>query len=265
MALGRPCAIHDDDIDVEVRSTFSLQGTRIGNLCLQPSDLKPFAGVDDKNITPDAIQPQDVLQPSPMAIPLHILALRRISSAISSKVYSVVYAKGKSVHEREEIIRTLHTELIDWRRNMPFPLPDTHPQVPHMSASWFDFNFYTHLALLYRPSPLFPTLDEHRVKTLAEAAAMSIRQAINMHRQQRFAYNWLNFLAVFTTALSLVYAITASPDRLVLVLKQTKAVSDLESVVELLELMSIKFSVAMKIAQMVRQIVIRYREICDGE
>ncbi|KAF4981625.1 hypothetical protein F66182_17155, partial [Fusarium sp. NRRL 66182] len=56
LALGRPFAIQDDDITVE-----------------------PFADVDDENIQPDGIIPSTKLEPSTMAIPLHILALRTIA------------------------------------------------------------------------------------------------------------------------------------------------------------------------------------------
>lgn len=240
MSLGRPSAIHDDDIDVT-----------------------PFVAVDEENIPADGFKSQNTLQPSALAIPLHILALRKIASKIQRIVYCSTTARNRSPEERATIIQVLHKELIEWRRNMPFPLPDSHPQVPQMSTSWYDFNFYTHLTFLYRPSPLSPTLDEQRVKILADAASMSIRQALNMHRQQRFAYNWLNLLSVFTVTLSLVYATTASPHSLASVLKGSKAIQDLEAAMELFDIMSVKFPAAKKIGGMVQQIVIRYRDICN--
>jgi hypothetical protein len=241
MALGRPSALHDEDIDIT-----------------------PFAAIEEDTISTDGTSSHDSFQPSTLAIPLHILALRRIASQIARNVYCNTTSRGKSPQERNHILQTLHKELIEWRRNMPFPLPDTHHQVPQMSTSWYDFNFYTHLTLLYRPSPLSPTLDEQRVKILADAASMSIRQALNMHRQQRFAYNWLNLLAIFTVTLSLVYATTASPDSLAVVLKQSKAIQDLEAAMEMFDLMSIKFPAAKKIGRMVEQIVVRYKDICNA-
>ncbi|PLB49838.1 hypothetical protein P170DRAFT_409468 [Aspergillus steynii IBT 23096] len=238
MALGRPFAMQDDDIDVI-----------------------PFADVDDENIKSDSIIPQDSLQPSSMAIPLHILALRRIASEISTRVYSDRNARLSST-DRENIIQSIHCKLVEWRRNMPFPLPDVHSQVPHLSSSWFDLNYYTHIAMLYRPSPLFPTLDPAKVKVLATAAAMSIRQAINMHRQQRFAYNWLNLLGVFTSTLSLMYAITAQPDNLAIIVAESKAIEDLKLSVELLETFSQKFPAASKIKRMVQEVMTRFAVVC---
>jgi len=219
---------------------------------------KPFADTDDETIESGGLHSQNPLHPSQMAIPLHILALRRLASKIIKKVYSASKDNHQSLEERVGIIQSLHKELIDWRRNMPFPLQDVHPQVPHLSSSWFDFNYHTHLAMLYRPSPLLPTLDESRVKTLAMAAAMSIREAVNMHRQHRFAYNWLNLLSVYTSTLSLIYAVTTRPDNLIDVLKETKAIDDLKLAIVIFDTLSVKFAAAKKIRRMVDEIVKRY-------
>ncbi|KAH8657777.1 fungal-specific transcription factor domain-containing protein [Xylariales sp. PMI_506] len=239
IALGRPFALHDDDIDVE-----------------------PFIAVDDEEIHMDGINPQNPLQPSIMAVPLHILRLRLISSKIAKLVYSNKKNANKNLAEREEVIRALHRELVEWRRDMPFPLPDIHSKVPHLSSTWYDFNYYTHIAMLYRPSPLFPTLDQSRVRILGDAASMAIRQAIAMHRQNRFAYNWLNLLGLFTSALSLVYATTAQPESLVTALREGTAIEDLQLAVELFTALSLKFPAAKNVRRMIEEIVTRYRELC---
>lgn len=211
------------------------------------------------------MHPPNPLEVSTLAIPLHILALRRLASKIVKNVYSEGKGPRASLQDRLEVIQSIHKELIDWRRNMPFPLPEVHPQVPHLSSSWFDFNYYTHLAMLYRPSPLLPTLDQPRVKILAMAAAMSIREAVNMHRQQRFAYNWLNLLSLYTSTLSLIYAVTTQPDNLIDVLKETKAIEDLKLAIAIFDTLSVKFSAAKKIGRMVEEIVKRYEDLyCPG-
>lgn len=238
IALGRPFAIHDDDIDVS-----------------------PFEAIDDECITPDCILPQSSLQPSIMAVPLHILSLRRIASNITRQVYTNRQADGLSVQQREDILVGLHKELIDWRRNMPFPLIDVDSRVPHLCGTWYDFNYYTHLASIYRPSPLFPVMDQKRVKILETAAAMSVRQAYNLHQQRRFAYNWLNFLALFTSTLSLIYATTAQPENLASVLNETRAIEDLELAIELFNTLSVKFSAARKIGGMISEISKRYKDV----
>ncbi|KXJ87276.1 fungal-specific transcription factor domain-domain-containing protein [Microdochium bolleyi] len=267
-ALGRPFAIHDDDIDVEVFSKHRPWWDHADSF------VKPFDDIDDQDVSaassPTTTRMPDPFKPSLMAIPLHILRLRRIASKIARLVYSnrhgappgTIAAQSPTIIQQqdqgEEIIQALHRELIDWRRGMPFPLPDTHPQVPHLSSTWFDLNYYTHLAMLYRPSPLLPQPSASRVATLQDAAAMAIRQAGSMHRQRRFAYNWLNLLSVYTSALALIYATTARPESLSAVLADSKAIDDLQIAVELFDTLAAKFSVASKVKRMVEEIIARY-------
>lgn len=113
--------------------------------------------------------------------------------------------------------------------------------------------------MLYRPSPLRPTLDISQMKTLAEASGMAIRQAINLHRQRRFAYNWLNLVAVYNSALSLMYTSTAQTDNMSLMLDHTKAIDDLELAVELLEAFGRKFPSAKKIQGMIQAVSSKLR------
>lgn len=238
ITLGRPFALHDDDIDVT-----------------------PFEDVDEEFIHADSISPQNPLQPSLMAVPLHILSLRKIAGNISRQVYGNVKNANLTLPEREAIIASLHQELLDWRRSMPFPLPDVNESVPHLNTTWYDFNYYTHLAMIYRPSPLFPVSDLKRIKMLEMAASMSLRQAFSMHQQQRFAYNWLNFLALFTATLSLIYAITAQPDDLSTVLRNTRAIADLDLATQLFETLGLKFLAAKEIQGMIAKISQRYKEV----
>ncbi|KAJ5948053.1 hypothetical protein N7466_001068 [Penicillium verhagenii] len=203
---------------------------------IQDNDItvEPFSDVDDENIKPDA--------------------LRRIASDIGSQIHSPKYSREQSPEAREETIKSLHKRLLDWRRSMPFPLPDLQSKVPHLCTSWFDLNYYTHVIMLYRPSPLSPNLDPAKMKTLAEASGMAIRQAINLHRQRRFAYNWLNLVAIFNSALSLMYTSTAQTDDITLASDHVRAVDNLELAVELLEAFSVKFPSAKKIQGMIRTV-----------
>ena len=196
-----------------------------------------------------------------MAVPLHILSLRRIAGKISRQVYGNVKNAKLSAEEREAIIASLHQELLDWRRSMPFPLPDVNDSVPHLNTSWDDFNYYTHLAMIYRPSPLCPASDMNRLKMLESAASMSLRQAFGMRQQKRFAYNWLNFLSIFTATLSLVYAITARPGDLAAVLRDTRVIADLDLATQLFETLGVKFSAAKNIQDMIAEISRRYKEV----
>ncbi|KAK7458498.1 hypothetical protein Landi51_01321 [Colletotrichum acutatum] len=240
IALGRPFAINEDDIDVT-----------------------PFAVENDSGVGAQVDLPENSFKPSMMAVPRHILELRQIASNITASVYSHRKSASLNAEQREEVSNSLHQRLLHWRRNMPFPLPNTDAAVPHLTSSWYDFNYYLHVAMLYRPSPLFPTLTEPRLKVLAEAASMSIRQVSNMHRQKCLAYNWLNLLSIFTATLSLIYATTVQPDNLTSVLRDKRAVADLDLTIELFDKLSVKFPVAGKICRMIEQISSRYKEMME--
>lgn len=228
---------------------------------------QPFDDADDEDMDANGMRPRDPFKPSLMAVPLHILRLRRIASKMTRLVYGnrLATPAGRVPEaEGEAVVQGLHRELIEWRRAMPFPLPDTHPQVPHLSSGWFDLNYHTHLALLYRPSPLLPRPSSARVATLAGAAAGALRQAAALHRQRRFAYNWLNLLAVYTAALALVYATTARPDSLPAALAASRAIDDLRLAVELFDTLAAKFAVARKTKRMVEDILARYEYLRDS-
>lgn len=194
-----------------------------------------------------------------MAIPLHILALRTIASDIKSKVHSVRNSDLANQQAKEQTLQSLHRRLIEWRRTMPFPLPDLQSKVPHLCTNWFDFNYYTHVIMLYRPSPLCQTLDLAQLQVLADASSMAIRQATTMHRQQRFSYNWLNLAVLFNATLSLMYSTTAQPNNLSHVLESSKAIEDLELSIELLRAFSTKFASAKRIQGMVQIVLAKLK------
>jgi hypothetical protein len=111
MSLGRPMAIRDDDIEVQFFSTEVNAALSPGTTLSHPS----LAGSD-------------------LAVPSHILALRRIGGQIFDQVYSArrqTFSNGNENH----ILAGLHTQLLEWRRTIPFPLPRCqYLQVPHTST-----------------------------------------------------------------------------------------------------------------------------------
>lgn len=198
-----------------------------------------------------------------MAIPLHILKLRQISSRIRARVYTTKDGDERSDAEKEETIQAIHKDLIQWRREMPFPLPKVDAPVPHFTSTWYDFNYHTHLTLLYRPTPLLPTLNGRRIKILADAASSSIRLASSMHRQGTFSQHWMNLHAVFMAAVAQVYVIAtgsqqdgdgaARKDVL-----RMRAVDDVQLAVQLLASLEGRFPLARSVKELLRGILQRY-------
>lgn len=234
VSLGRPFGIQDHDIETN-----------------------DFANVDDENVLSDIILPQSPLRPSAVAVPLHILALRRVGGRIFEQVYSN-RNRQLSGPERDAILQNLHQELIDWRRAMPFPLPQSKSlPIPHFTTAWYDLNYYQHVLMLYRPSPLFPVLTLEKVSLIAETSSMFISQVSAMQRQGRYAFNWLNLFTVFTATLTLIYSITAQPEPLPTYLQRTNALSDLGIVNGLLVTFGRKFPSALKCRDIVQDVTHR--------
>ncbi|RDW66537.1 hypothetical protein BP6252_10172 [Coleophoma cylindrospora] len=234
IALGRPFSIRDEDVEIE-----------------------PFADVDDDDLMDTDSLSQKHLALSAMAVPLHILQLRKIAGEIFHEVYT-----NKNRHldtmERDRIVAGLHEKLIHWRRTMPFPLPESQvPRVPQLSTTWFDLNYHTHVVLLYRPSPLFPVLNLEKVTLLASGSQSAIRHAFTMYRQQRFAFNWLNLFSLFSSVLALIYSVTAQPDALASYLQRSEALSDLRLAAELLQAFEKKFPQAWKCREILQDVLSR--------
>lgn len=142
---------------------------------------------------------------------------------------------------------------------MPFPLPN-HTQtlrVPHLSTIWFDLNYHNHVIMIYRPSPLCPSITIEKVTILADAAAMSIRHVATMHRQQRFAFNWSNLFTVFSSILALIYTITTQPEPISAYLQRSDGLADLRLAADILKMFGERTPSALKYREMVLDVISR--------
>lgn len=214
-------------------------------------NVQPFTDVDDENILPDRVIPQSLIRVSEMAVPSHILTLRRIAGEIFEQVYAHP-RHGLDSAEKEALLSTLHGKLLHWRRTMPFPLRESSVSpVPHLTTLWYDMNFYCHLITLYRPSPLCPILNLEKVHFLANTAALAIRKTSEMHRHVKLAFNWLNLFTLFTAILTLIYSISAQPDPLPGFLERSGALMDLDLAIDLLEEFGRKLPSSLKCRDMI--------------
>lgn len=259
ITLGRPFAIHEDDIDITVSSA----RMAVSQLMIQ-TDLAQSFIIDTCDELDHGTNPRSSLGQPALAITEHILRLRRIANDIATKVYCKKVVARYSAAQRQEVLQSLRRDLLDWRQSVPFPLPNVHPQVPHGCTTWYDLNFYNHMTSLYRPSPLFPTLDINRLSILAEAAAASIRHANSMHLQKRLAFNWLTLLNIYNAVIALVYSVTVQPENLAHSLERLRAIEDLELATDLFQKLSQKFPAAKAIGDMVKQVVDRYQLVSSN-
>lgn len=193
------------------------------------------------------------------AVPLHILGLRKLAGEIFQQVYSQRNSHLDQA-DKDNKVHNLHQKLIDWRRSMPFPLPESRNMpVPQLTTAWYDLNYHNHLIMLYRPSPLCPVITIEKINILLDAAAMSLRHVDIMRNNRSYAFNWLNLFSLFTTTLALIYAITAQPQPLPAFLIQSNSLEDLRLAAELLGAFGQKFPAAVKYHTMVQDVIARLK------
>jgi hypothetical protein len=238
ITLGRPFSLHEDDIDIN-----------------------PFAIEIDEGLDADPDVPQSTLCQPPLAITAHILRLRKIANDIATKVYCKRVVARLTEHQRREVLTSLHQDLVEWRQSVPFPLPNLHRLVPQGCMSWYDLNFCTHLTALYRPSPLFPTLDVARVAILAETSAMAVRHASSMYMQKRLSFNWLTMLTLYNSVIALVYSVTVQPQSIATTIERSSAIEDLELATDIFKALGQKFPAARTLDMLVAQIIERYKSV----
>ncbi|KAH9909913.1 fungal-specific transcription factor domain-containing protein [Xylariomycetidae sp. FL2044] len=232
VTLGRPFGMRDEDIEIDC-----------------------FSAADDADILSDRILPHRPLTLPLITVPLHILSLRKLAGDIFREVYS-----NRNAHlpqeEKNEIVRNLHERIIEWRRTMPFPLPDCRPlRVPQLTPSWYDLNYHNHVIMLYRPSPLCPVITVDKLTVLTDAAASALHHAATMRNNQCFSFNWLNLFSLFTTTLALIYAVTVQPQPLSDCLRQSDALENLRLAADLLGSFGRKFPSAQRYKSMVQEVI----------
>jgi hypothetical protein len=93
-----------------------------------------FSTKANEALSPSTMLSHPSLVGADLAVPLHILALRRIGGQIFDHVYSA-HRQNSGTGNEDQILSGLHSQLLEWRRTIPFPLPRCHfLQVPHTST-----------------------------------------------------------------------------------------------------------------------------------
>ncbi|WWC58723.1 uncharacterized protein I303_101267 [Kwoniella dejecticola CBS 10117] len=185
VTLSKPLAIADDDIDVGLPSPL-------------PNDA-PFRGRPRIEFTQ------------------HIIKLRRLGGEILSTVYSVSGAQNtRPEAERAEMISRLHRQFDNWLNNCPAPPPDAEEEnrgMIHTSHSWFLLNYHQGICLLYRPSPLYPTMTQSRLASLHEASVRCVDLYIDLWQERKVSYNLINVSMQFLACISLLYCLCEFDNR----------------------------------------------------
>ncbi|OCF55457.1 hypothetical protein L486_06940 [Kwoniella mangroviensis CBS 10435] len=183
VTLSKPLAIVDNDIDVDLPSPL-------------PTD-EPYRGRPRIDFT------------------RHIIKLRRLGGIILSTVYSVSGEQNShSETERSNIIHNLHKQLDIWLSECPLSPADDENNgnsdsgsMIHTSYSWFLLNYQQLLCLLYRPSPLVPSMNEEKLKILHESSLNCVELYLNLYKANKVSYNLINISSQFLSCISLLYCL----------------------------------------------------------
>ncbi|KAL6453735.1 STB5 Protein STB5 [Candida maltosa Xu316] len=178
VSLGRPVAIHDDDINV------------------------PF---------PHVLEPGEE---EDIAVNRMIINLRNLEGKVLRKVHSVNIHKNllnrdKSKEELcEVILAELRLEIEDWyelaksldRANTP----SKHSVSFHVSIPWYAARYHHLLILLYRPSYLNPNPPQNLLDILGKSCLETLSYTFKLFKSKLLALNWTTlyrFLMVCNTIL----------------------------------------------------------------
>lgn len=199
MTLGRPVALHNEDIDVSLPTAFDIDQLSLEELC---------SGTN----TPD------LQYTSPF---LHLIGIRRLAGNILQSIHCA--NQDLPAQDKYAMRQKLHEELEAWKAEIPSidKLPRGEEErltSSFRSPMWYEVPYHNALLLLYRPSSAFPhpqALIQDETGSSAAILSRNLNSAksvihlyAELHRTRRLNYSWITLHAVFIAGLSYVYAIS---------------------------------------------------------
>ncbi|CEL09784.1 hypothetical protein ASPCAL12913 [Aspergillus calidoustus] len=194
ISLGRPLALHDDDIHVPL----------------------PSAADDETlgQVSPTTL-PQQTTSPF-----LQHTQLRRIQSKIHRCMYTSRLTQELPLTQRQAIRREIFDELQAWRQNiarLPLsPLDNSHPiSSSYLHPSWYQALYHSGCLLLFRPSATFPAMEglesDHDNDDVLQIIWTSSRLVLSKYsellRARHLNYSWVCLYTIFMAGLANVYSV----------------------------------------------------------
>lgn len=187
LALGRPFAIADADLDIDLPS------------CMTDQDLItiaiPSTDVGDRGSSQD------------MTSFIHIIKLRQLRSSIKERLYP---PKNTSApHEIRASQTAIHRELDDWIAQAPRM---SQVEVPVcQTTEWIQIAYSQSLLLLYRPSPACPTASLSALQICAENAVNFVISYSSLYAKNKISYSWISLHSLFMASITMLYMLWVSP------------------------------------------------------
>ncbi|KAL3462670.1 fungal-specific transcription factor domain-containing protein [Aspergillus heterothallicus] len=194
ISLGRPLALHDDDIHVPL----------------------PSAADDDAL---DQMSPPTI--PPPTTSPfLQHTQLRRIQSKIHRCMYTSRLVQELPLVQRQIIRREISDELQAWRENialLPLNPLDRSNQISssYLHHSWYQALYHSGCLLLFRPSATFPAMEglesdqdqDDVLHIIWTSSRLVLSKYSELLRARHLNYSWVCLYTIFMAGLANVYSV----------------------------------------------------------
>jgi hypothetical protein len=194
ITLGRPLAIHLDDIDVELPSE--------ENDHLFAARLVDQVAISSINRT---------------AIFIHITKYRILCGRIIKSLHGL-----KRPGHDEIPICVLRDKLVadleSWRestRNLGLPDVDLHSTMSQdrscfRANEWYEMLYCNAMLFLFRPSPMLADIsrDSSSLQNIFSSAKQAITLYAYLHRSRKINYSWITLHSIFMAGLSYIYAVS---------------------------------------------------------
>lgn len=194
VSLGRPLALYDDDIHVQL-----------------PSEL------DDASLDRHENSAISLRKTSPF---LHHIRLRMIQAQIHRSMYTSRSTQSLSLRERQMIRRDLYNELQSWRddvEHLALPAGENASEVPSVfyHLNWYHALYHSGCLMLFRPSATFPAMegldDDEDIDDVLLILWHSSRQVLanylELLRVRHLNYSWSCLYMIFMAGLANVYCV----------------------------------------------------------
>lgn len=201
ITLGRPLAIHVEDIDANL----------------------PSMQLEEEGIPPQSNDGAEISSIAPgyrMAVFRHIVMYRTLCGKILLSLHRGIRDTSPSPEDRNSIRATLASELDTWRANtsslhlpeMDLSTPLAEARSSFRSKAWYELLYQNGILLLYRPCPT-PSGSESEpdiesVQSIYAAAKQSVTLYAYLFKSRKINFSWITLHAVFLAGLSYIYAVS---------------------------------------------------------
>ncbi|KAJ5127136.1 fungal-specific transcription factor domain-containing protein [Penicillium atrosanguineum] len=194
ISLGRPLALHDDDIDVPLPSPLDDDGLEhVPGSTASLRDISPF---------------------------LQHTHLRKIQSRIHRSMYTSRSIQRLQLHDREALRQDIYRDLQAWQRNislLPLPSPEHIRDITssYLHPSWYHALYNSSCLLLFRPSVTFPAMEglesntdvDDVLQTIWTSSRMVLARYFELLRARHLNYSWVCLYTIFMAGLANIYSV----------------------------------------------------------